>query len=136
MTGRAGWGMFALLVAIIALAFLPSEHTKMEKAVSQFDMGAPTMLVIVPRVIHIQKDSPPNAQTDVPTWMYTRQAPALWKVDIAYATCLLVSLPVQVDHRANQVSTARETQNALTGLHAPRNQVLLFWKYSHRNRLV
>lgn len=131
-----GWGLFALLAAIIALSYPPREHTKKEMVPDQVTMEAPAMMPAFARTIHIQKDGRPNAQADVPLWTYMRQAPSLRKGDIAYAACLPVSLPVQANHSANPYYTARESHKAVTGLHAPRNRVLLFWKVKAYSRTV
>ncbi len=136
MSRLLGWGLFALLAAIITLSYPPREHRQNEVVSDQVAMGAPVTMPAFARAIHIQKAGPPNAQTDVPLWTYTRQAPSLWKGDMVCATCLPVSLPVQATHIALPVSTARETYKGTAGLHAPRNRVLLFWNDSRRGRLV
>ena len=136
MRGLLGWGLFALLAAIIALSYPPREHRQNEVVPDQVTMGAPVTMPAFARTIHIQKAGPPTAQTDVPLLTYTRQAPSLRKGDIACATCLPVSLPVQATHIASPVSTARETYKATAGLHAPRNRVLLFWKDSRRSIMI
>jgi hypothetical protein len=114
------WGLFALLAAIIALSYPPREHTQKNVVPDQVTMGAPTMPAFVARAIHIQKDSPPQPQAGVP-------------LDAAFLTA---SFAVQANHSANPPYTARESYKAVTGLHAPRNRVLLFWKGSIRSRLA
>ncbi len=136
MSRLLGWGLFALLAAIIALSYPPREHKQNEIVPDQVTMGAPATMPAFARTIHIQKDSQPNAQADVPFWTYMREAPSLRKGEIACATCLPVSLPVQAIHVANPPYTARESYKADTSLHAPRNRVLLFWKSSVRIRLA
>ena len=135
MTGRTGWGMFALLVAFIALCYLPSEQKQKQIAPDQVTMGAPATMPAFARTIHIQKDALPTAQPDVPQWTHTREAPSLRKGDMACMICLPVSLPVQAIHIATPMITARETYKATTGLHAPRNRVLLFWKGEGRSKI-
>lgn len=136
MRGLPGWGLFVLLAAIIALSYPLREHTQKEFVLDQVTMEAPAMMPAFARTIHIQKDGRPNAQADVPLWTYMRQAPSLRKGDIACATCLPVSLPVQANHSANPCYTAREPYKADTGLDAPRNRVLLFWKVKAYGRTV
>lgn len=134
MKGLPGWGLFALLAAIIALYYMPSEQKQKEMVLDQVVMGAPAMMPAFARTIHIQKDVPLSKTDDLP--LYNLTYLALWKGEVAHATCLPVSLPVQATHIASPVSTARETYKATAGLHAPRNRVLLFWNDSRRGRLV
>ena len=116
MRGLPGWGMLALLVAFIALCYLPSEHKQNGIAPDQVTMGAPATMPAFARTIHIQKDALPTAQPDVPLWAYTREAPSLRKGNIACMTCLPVSLPVQVAYRAIPVS---HRQRDVQGHHRP-----------------
>ncbi len=130
MRGLPGWGMFALLVAIIALSFPPSENRQKEIVPDQVTMGAPTTMPAFARAIHIQKSEPPTADI-LP--LYEGTALAIWKGEVAYASRLTVGLA----STTISPSTAREqTSRSQTDRRRAGKRVLLFWKGAGRSSIA
>lgn len=134
MRGISGWGLFALLAAIIALSYPPREHTQKEVVYDQVVLEASTMPAGVSRCIHFQKDCRHATAETVPLLQannsiaFSLDDLATWKGDIAHAACLPVCFPATRSHIATPMPTAIESRKAVTGLKPARNRVLLTYK--------